>query len=460
MNEDIFKAYDIRGKYPSDIDEQIARKIGYAYAEMLNGDKLAVCMDIRESSPAISSALIDGITQTGCDVLFPGKTTTPMCYYTVGEHELDGGVMVTASHNPPEYTGFKLCRENAIPVSGETGIQELQERVQNIKLPESKASSGEVHKIDLIPSYREYLHEQLTTDGTSLSICLDGANGAVAEVFDRLFPEQQDSWTKLCMTPDGTFPNHPPNPLESENTEDLTEAMQESDYHFGVAFDGDGDRAIFFDSDGEPISSDLMTALLAEHCLNEATEETDGTLDQFAGDAPHIVYDLRSSKVVPETILKEGGTAVKERVGHSFIKKTMRDNHALFGGELSGHFYFQDHYYADSALVAFVRVLEIVASENKPIDSIIQPFKQYSQSGEINFEVDDKDGCIEYLSEQYSDHDQDRLDGLTVNAGTWWFNLRKSNTEPLLRLNLEADDRETMEKKVEDVKQQITDFRS
>lgn len=455
MNTDIFKSYDIRGIYPDDIDKNLAWKIGHEYALMLDADQLAVCRDIRNSSPEIANAVIHGITASGCSVLNPGRTTTPMCYYTVGSYDLDGGIMITASHNPPEYTGMKLCREQAIPVSGETGIETLKQRVQTTSASPDNASTSTVteEEIDLIPEYRKYLLSHCRSDAFDIPVAIDGASGAVAAVFDQLFPDEQEHWTTRCMTPDGTFPNHPPDPLVSDNTRDLAEALQNTDAYFGIAFDGDGDRAIFLDPEGNPISSDLITALLAEDLL----QSNDSAIE--SGDSPSIVYDLRSSKIVPETILANGGTAVKERVGHSFIKGTMREEDAVFGGELSGHFYYKDHFYADSALLTFVRVLDIVASRDRPIDELIEPFEQYEQSGEINFEVDDKDGCIEHLSEQYDEHAQDRLDGLTVNAGSWWFNLRKSNTEPLLRLNLEADNEALMKEKVEEVQEKIESFR-
>jgi phosphomannomutase len=436
----IFKAYDIRGKYPDEIDEDLACRIGFEYARMLGADELCVCQDVRTSSPAVAEAVIDGICRAGTNVYDAGQGTTPMSNYAVGHYELDGAIMVTASHNPPEYTGMKLAREKAIPVSGDTGIQELAERCRraNGSKP-SESPTGSVEELDLIPVYREHLQSFCKNDPSGVSVAADGATGAVAAVFDDVAGDIGVDWTTLCMEPDGTFPNHPPNPLKEENTRDLVEELNSGSYDLGVAFDGDGDRAIFMDDQANRVSADLITAVLADQFLQESPGEA-------------VVYDLRSSRVVPETIREHDGTPIRERVGHAFIKATMREEDAIFGGELSGHYYFRDHYYADSGLVAAITLIDCIARTGMSLSDLVEPFRTYRQSGEINFEVDDKDGCIEHLSETFSDHEQYRLDGLTVESEDWWFNVRKSNTEPLLRLNLEANNQKLLGKKVEQVR--------
>ncbi len=436
----IFKAYDIRGKFPEEIDEDLACRIGYEYASMLGADELCVCQDVRTSSPAVAEAVIDGICRAGTNVYDIGRGTTPMSNYAVGHYNFDGAIMVTASHNPPEYTGMKLAREKAIPVSGDTGIQELAKRCRRADGSKPTASStGSVEELDLIPVYREHLQSFCKHDPSGVSVAADGATGAVAAVFDDVAGDIGVDWTTLCMEPDGTFPNHAPNPLKEENTRDLVEELNRGSYDLGVAFDGDGDRAIFMDDEGNRVSADLITAVLADQFLQESPGEA-------------VVYDLRSSRVVPETIKKHDGKPIRERVGHAFIKATMREEDAIFGGELSGHYYFRDHYYADSGLVAAITLIDCIARTGMSLSDLVEPFRTYRQSGEINFEVDDKDGCIEHLSETFSDHEQYRLDGLTVEADEWWFNVRKSNTEPLLRLNLEADEQGLLKEKVDQVR--------
>ncbi len=442
----IFKAYDIRGKYPEEIDNDLACRIGYEFARMLGAGQLCVCQDVRLSSPEVADAVIDGIRRAGTDVLDAGTTTTPMSNYAVGHYDLDGAIMVTASHNPPEYTGMKLAREKAIPISGDTGIKEIEKRCRRAGGTVPDASpDGTVEELDLIPIYREHLQSFCKHDPSDVSVAADGANGAVAAVFDEVMGDIGVDWTTLCMEPDGTFPNHPPNPLKEENTRDLENELKQGTYDLGVAFDGDGDRAIFMDNEGSRVAADLVTAALAEQFLTDKPGST-------------VVYDLRSSRVVPETIKKHGGKPVRERVGHAFIKATMREKDAVFGGELSGHYYFKDHYYADSGLVAAMTLIDCIARTGLSLSNLVEPYRKYRQSGERNFEVDDKDGCIEHLSEAFSDLEQYRLDGLTVEGDQWWFNVRKSNTEPLLRLNLEAENEELLRKKGERVQDLIESF--
>jgi phosphomannomutase len=419
----VFKAYDIRGKYPSEIDESLAERLGGAFVRFLKARRIAVGRDVRLSAPAIAAAVARG---AGCEVVDVGLCTTPMLYYAVGHLGLDGGVMVTASHNPPGDIGFKLCRERAFPLSEKTGLKEIE------KLTADKAPGGSTIQTRSIQAeYRAHLRRQIEK-APKLKIVVDTAHGAVAAHFDAIFGDLPVEFVRLCWTPDGRFPSHEPNPLKDENVRDLQEAMKKTGADLGVAFDGDGDRSMFFGPGGVRIGCDLVTVLLAQ-----------SELRRHPGSA--IVYDLRSSRVVPEEIRKAGGRPIRERVGHSFIKETMKKNDAVFGGELSGHFYFREHYFADSGLMALAKVLDLLGRAGRPIDELLAPLRRTSATGEINFKVDDKDALMMQLLTTFKDGRMDRLDGLTIEYDDWWFNVRPSNTEPYLRLNLEANTRELLE---------------
>jgi phosphomannomutase len=421
----VFKAYDIRGKYPSEIDESLAERLGGAVVRFLKARRIAVGRDVRLSAPAIAAAVAKG---AGCEVIDIGLCTTPMLYFAVGQLGLDGGVMVTASHNPPGDIGFKLCRERAFPISEKTGLKEIE------KLAAEKAPGGSAIRAQAIQAqYRTHLRKRIEKAPT-LKIAVDTAHGAVGAHFDAIFGDLPVDFVRLCWEPDGRFPSHEPNPLKDENVRDLQEAMRETGADLGVAFDGDGDRSMFFGPGGVRIGCDLVTVLLAQ-----------SELRRHPGSP--IVYDLRSSRVVPEEIRKAGGRPIRERVGHSFIKETMKNNDAVFGGELSGHFYFREHYFADSGLMAFAKLLDLLGREGKPIDSLLAPLRRTSATGEINFKVADKDALLAELLATFKDGRMDRLDGLTIEYDDWWFNVRPSNTEPYIRLNLEANTRELLEQK-------------
>lgn len=421
----VFKAYDLRGRYPDEIDEAFAERLGGAVVRFLNAKCIAVGRDVRLSAPSIAAALSRG---AGCRIVDIGLCTTPMLYYAVGHLGLDGGVMVTASHNPPQDIGFKICRERAFPLSEKTGLREIE------RLSAEKASGGStISPQDIRTEYRAHLRRQIEK-APRIKIAVDTAHGAVGAHFDTMFGDLPVEFVRLCWEPDGNFPSHEPNPLKDENVRDLQEAMRKTGADLGVAFDGDGDRCMFLGPGGVRIGCDLVTVLLAR-----------AELHRHPGSA--IVYDLRSSRVVPEEIAKAGGRPIRERVGHSFIKETMKKHDAVLGGELSGHYYFKEHYFADSGMMAFAKVLDLLGREGKPIDELLKPLQRTSATGEINFKVADKAGLMKSLSEKYRDGRQDTLDGITIQYDDYWFNVRASNTEPYLRLNLEADTKELLEKK-------------
>ncbi|MCC7013431.1 MAG: phosphomannomutase/phosphoglucomutase [Planctomycetes bacterium] len=426
----IFKAYDIRGKYPKELDAALGRKIGHAFARLLRAKRLAVGRDMRTHSPELQSAVIEGIRDAGCDVLDLGLCSTPMAYFGIGSNDVDGGLNVTASHNPGEYNGMKLCSRGARPISAANGILDV-ERMVGEPEPQAAARRGEVRRVDVLQSYAEHVARFAKIE-RPMSVALDAANGMAAHtlppILERLKNVQAHT---LFMTLDGTFPNHEANPLKEENLRDVKRLLAERRAEVGIAFDGDADRCCFVDDAGQTLSADLMTALLSREFLAKQPG------------AP-VVYDLRSSWVVKEEILKAGGVPLRDRVGHSFIKATMREKGAIFGGELSGHFYFAENYVCDSGEIAFVSALTMLSKSQERLSKRAQGLRRYCASGEINFHVEDKDGAIARLKQAFAGGRQDMLDGITVEFGDldapdwWWFNVRASNTEPLLRLNLEA----------------------
>ncbi|RPH49733.1 MAG: phosphomannomutase/phosphoglucomutase [Planctomycetota bacterium] len=421
----VFKAYDVRGKYPTEIDESLAERLGGAVVRFLKARRIAVGRDVRLSAPSIAAAVAKG---AGCEVVDIGLCTTPMLYYAVGKLGLDGGVMVTASHNPPGDIGFKICREKAFPIGEKTGLKEIEAMAA-----EKAAGGSTIRTLSIQADYRTHLRRQIEAV-PKMRIAVDNAHGAVGAHFDALFGDLPIDFVRLCWEPDGRFPTHEPNPLKDENVRDLQEAMKKTGADLGAAFDGDGDRCMFFGPGGVRIGCDLVTILIAR-----------SELRRHPGSA--IVYDLRSSRVVPEEIRKAGGRPIRDRVGHSFIKETMKKNDAVFGGELSGHFYFREHYFADSGMMAFAKVLDLLGREKKPIDELLAPLRRTSATGEINFKVADKDALIRRLLETFPDGRIDKLDGITIEYDDWWFNVRASNTEPYLRLNLEANTPELLETK-------------
>ncbi len=427
----IFKAYDIRGIYPDQIDEKLATRLGASLVRLLEARTLVVGRDMRESAPSIQKALIDGITSQGCDVIDIGLVSTPMAYYGIGALDADGGLSATASHNPPEYIGAKICRRDAVPMSGDTGIKELEKMVREEFAP--AANPGKVRTVDLQEDYRKHLQSKFQPWG-DFSVVIDTANGMGGLEVPLVLEGAGLNWKGMFLEVDGRFPNHEANPLKDENIEDLRREVLASGASVGFAFDGDADRCCVLDEKGQRVGSDLVTALLAREFLEAEPGAT-------------IIYDLRSSKAVREEIESRGGKPVRERVGHSFMKATMRETSCPFAGELSGHFYFRDHYYSDCATMAMASILNLMTKEGKPLSEIVEPLRRYHNSGEVNFEVNDPDAMIQVLRDRYADGEQDQLDGITIQYPDHWFNVRKSNTEPLLRLLLEADSAELLNQK-------------
>ena len=429
----IFKAYDIRGLYPSELDLDTARKIGHAFTRLLKAKRLLVGRDMRVHSPEVAEAVIDGMRDAGAEVLDIGLASTPMVYFAIGSHQVDGGLVVTASHNPGEYNGMKLCGKGATPISRANGIADI-ERMCAEPYPGPIGKRGGLVELDLLAAYADHVASFCKMD-RQVRIAIDAANGMAGYTLPAILERLPQIEAKtMLMEPDGTFPAHEANPIKEENLDGVRMLVGKSLAQLGVGYDGDADRCCFVDETGKTVSADLMTAVLAREFLKTKPG------------AP-IVYDLRSSWVVKEEIERAGGVAIRDRVGHSFIKATMREKGAVFAGELSGHFYFADNFTTDSGVIAMVSVLNLLGSDaagGKTLSELTADLRRYHATGEINFKVADKDAAIANLKTRYADGRQDELDGITVEFGDlssdnwWWFNVRASNTEPFLRLNLEA----------------------
>jgi phosphomannomutase len=440
MDESIFKAYDIRGRYPDALNEDVARKIGRAYVSFLglSGSRVVVGRDMRLSGEPLEDAFVRGVTEAGADVLNIGLVSTDALYFAVGHLEEPGGAMITASHNPKDYNGLKLCREDAIALSGDEGISQIRDLITSDKLPESGEHAGSVEEGDITEDYAEHCLNFIDTEGLRpLKIVVDAGNGMAGKMLPPIFEKLPFEYVPMYFELDGSFPNHPPNPIEPQNMEDLQERVVAEGADFGVAFDGDADRCFVVTEKGETIAGDILATLVAKNVL----EKEPGAA---------IVYSAVCSKALPELVRREGGRPIRTKAGHSIIKPQMRKHDAAFGGEHSGHFYFRDNYFADSGIIAMLTVAELVGRQEDPLSELLVPIDPYLRSGEINSEVEDQDEVLKRVEEHYAERDDpeiDHLDGLTVDYGDWWFNLRPSNTEPLLRLNVEASGREPMEKK-------------
>jgi phosphomannomutase len=432
----IFKAYDIRGVYPGQLDEDAARRIGSAFAEFTRAPRIAMGRDCRLSSPALSAAFAEGVTRRGSDVVDVGLATTDMLYFASGRLGLPGA-MFTASHNPPEWNGIKLCRAGAAPVGEDSGLLEVRELAER-DLP-AAGPEGRLTSRDMLEEYVAHVLSFVAADRMApLTVVADAANGMAGLVLPAIFERLPAKLVGMFLELDGTFPNHPADPIQPENQVDLRRAVTEHGADLGLAFDGDADRVFLVDERAESVSGSLVTALVAEAMLER---EPGGT----------ILYNVICSWVVPEVIREHGGVPVRTRVGHSLIKKVMAETGAIFGGEHSGHYYFRDHYRADSGLIAALVVLERLSEAGVPMSELLRPYKRYQASGEINSEVEDQQGTIEELAREYADGSQDRLDGLTAEYEDWWFNVRASNTEPLLRLNVEARTKEVLEERTREL---------
>jgi phosphomannomutase len=436
----IFKAYDVRGIYPREIDEDMARKIGQAFRNVLDeddltaGHRVVVSRDMRPSSEPLATALIEGLTTAGLDVVDIGLATTPMNYFAIGHLATAGGVQVTASHNPAEYNGLKFSKREARPVSGDHGIPLLESSVRDGNLP-AATTKGRVERAEVHDAYREHVLTFLDRPASArrLKVVVDAANG-MAVIDGSIWDALGVDLVKLYFELDGTFPNHEANPLKLENLRDLQAKVVETGADLGVSCDGDFDRAAFVDEKGNAIGSDLVTALIAGELLAHDPGK-------------HVLYDLRSSRATAEWIREKGGIPVRERVGHSFMKATLREKKGLFGGELAGHYYFRDNYHADCAIAAVIEILNLLWHSGKKMSEVVAPLERYAKSPETNFEVEDKAGKMRELAERYSTGEIDWLDGISVNFPDWWFNVRPSNTEPLLRLVVEARTREDLDRR-------------
>ena len=432
----IFKAYDIRGIYPAEFDEDGAFRIGRAFADWLSAERIVLGQDCRLSSPALTAAFVAGVTAQGTDVVDLGLATTDMVYFASGRLSLPGA-MFTASHNPPEYNGVKLCGPGARPIGEESGLREILAGAQGAA--PSRAGGGKVEQRSMLEEYIEHLLTFADVDRLGqITVVADAANGMAGLVVPALFERLPLKLVPLFMDLDGTFPNHPADPIQPENQEDVKRAVLEHGADVGLAFDGDADRVFFVDEHAEGVSGSLITALVAQGMLEREPGAT-------------ILHNVICSWVVPEVIREHGGTPVRTRVGHSFIKQVMAETGALFGGEHSGHYYFRDHYNADSGLVASMVVLDQMSKAGASLSELLAPLRRYHASGEINTEVEDKEGTIERIATAYADGRSDRLDGLTVEYDDWWFNVRPSNTEPLLRLNVEARTPELLGEKTKEL---------
>ena len=423
----VFKAYDVRGRADTgELDEELYRRVGVALVDRLGARRVAVGRDCRNSSAGFANALAEGIRSAGGDVIDVGEVPTDAIYYYSGANQVHGAI-VTASHNPAEYNGLKLCRPGAAPIGMETGLAEIKEAVVAGAGPEG-VTAGRLETASIVDDYVDHLFRIVPADSIGgLRVAADGGNGMAGIAINQVFDRIAASLEGLYLEPDGSFPNHPADPLVPENLKDLERLMAREEFDVGVAFDGDADRAFFLDDRGEALSGSTVTSLVALRILAD-------------NPGASVVHNLITSKAVPEVVAEAGGTPIRTRVGHSFIKQVMADTGAVFGGEHSGHYYFKDNYRADSGMLAMLYLLRAVTEDGRPLSKMRADVERYSSSGEINFTVADQKSTMDQAATAFADATIDNLDGLTVDLGDRWFNLRPSNTEPLLRLNAEAPD--------------------
>lgn len=440
MNVDpkIFKAYDIRGIYPTELNEEVAYAIGRAFVTFLKADKVVVGRDMRTSGPQLFAAVTDAIRDQGADVINIGMVSTDQYYYACTKFRVPG-MMVTASHNPKAYNGFKMVKRMPYLLSGDAGIQDLRQLVQANEFA-SGSRKGEMHEVDLMDEFVEALLQLIDVPAIKpLNVIADTGNGMVGPALQRVYSRLPVKLTPMYFEPDGTLPNHGLDPLQPENRAELQARVQAEGADVGFAFDGDGDRFFVIDDRGEFVPGDFMTALLGEYLLRKQPGQK-------------IVYDVRASWGVRDRIAAAGGIPLIERVGHAFIKRRMADENALFAGEVTGHYYFRDFEFADSGLIPSLLILEMLSTSGKKLSELLASLEaKYFVSGEINSTVPDAPAKMKELAERYSDGKVEHLDGVSVSYDDWHFNVRASNTEPLLRLNLEALSRDKMEEKRDEV---------
>ena len=444
----LVKAYDVRGTYPEPLNEEIAWRLGHATAQFLRSllrgfdraesgaNRLAVGRDMRKSSPSLAAAFIEGARSTGAGVIDIGMVDTSQVYFAINHLKTCGGVQVTASHNPPQYNGFKVAGQKGKPIGADTGLPEIRRIAENMNRHDT-ATEGPLDTADLSDAYRDFIRSPLRLS-RPLKVVVDASNGMAGKWLPILFDGVDNlELITLNMEHDGEFV-HDPNPLVDDNLRQLQAEVKRTGADLGTCFDGDADRCMFIDEKAQIIRCDMLTALLAGEFLREVPGAA-------------VVYDLRSSRVVAEEIERAGGKPVRQRVGHAYMKKAMADEDGVFAGELSGHFYFRDNWYCDSGFLAFGHALNVLSATSGPMSSLIKPLKRWYATGEQNFECENKDEAIEQLAELYAGAEIDFLDGITVQYKDWWFNVRKSNTEPLLRLNLEAKTKKLMTEKAEEL---------
>ncbi len=438
FNPGIYRSYDIRGVVPDEFDAAEAYHVGRAYAQFTGAKRVVVARDMRPSGDEIEPQIIAGLTDGGVNVISVGQTTSPMFYYAVHNLKADGGLMVTASHNPGKYNGVKLTRQEAIPIGGTSGLMEIRDLVEKRQWAKT-GKKGKVEKHDIKAAYLDLITDKVSAKG--LKIVVDAGNGMsgliLADYFDRVGGEAIPLYWEL----DGSFPNHEADPLKEENMRDLQAAVLEHKADLGVAFDGDGDRVFFVTEEGKTVPGDITTALIAREILKEQPGAT-------------ILYDLRASRATKEVIEEAGGKAIMSKVGHSNIKAQMRQTGAIFAGEVSGHLFFTP-WYAESGFLALGKILQVLGEQKQPFSAIIAPLQRYPKTPEINFEVDDKEKVLSRLKERYRDAQMLELDGISIIYPDWWANIRPSNTEPLLRLNMEADNDQLLAEKQREIESLI-----
>jgi phosphomannomutase len=443
INTSIFKAYDVRGLYPSEINEEAARLIGRGFVSYLQAKRIAVGRDMRLSSPPVAAAFIQGAREQGADVVDYGMLATDMMYYAVARDGHDGGAQITASHNPKQYNGIKMVRREAFPLSGDAGIGDIRDMIANGKLPPAAAAPGSLSTKQVLNQYVDHVMSFIDPAIVKpFNVVLDAGSGMAGMVAPKLFERLPCRVTRLCFDIDGTFPNHEANPLIEENRRDITERVIKEKADIGIAWDGDADRCFFIDGTGEFIAGDFVTALLAEAFL-------------IRHPGAKIVYDVRASYAVKDTVAKYGGAALMNRVGHAFFKRRMREEGAIFGGEVTGHYYFRDNFFADNGFIPALLMLELMSKKGQTLHQLLQPLREkYFISGEINTKVGDMSLVqkkLDELAAAYSKGSTYTLDGFSAEFPDWHFNVRGSNTEPMLRLNLEATTEKEMEKKRDQV---------
>jgi len=437
IQDHIFKAYDIRGVYGDDLTDEIAYLFGRGLVMYLGASAVAVGRDMRASSPQMAENLIKGITDQGANAADLGEISTDSLYFAVGKFGYPAGVMITASHNPPEYNGMKVCRENAIPLSGDEGLRQIRDLMK--KPFKDVPYKGKATERNICSDFTQHVLSFIDPGKIKpFKIVIDAGNGMAGKIVPDVFDKLPCEIIPMYFDLDGTFPNHPANPIEPENIVDLQNKVKETGAFLGAAFDGDADRVFLIDENSRPLGGDMITAMVARNLLKKEPDAS-------------ILYNLICSKTVPETITKAGGNAIRTRVGHALIKPLMKEHNAVFGGEHSGHFYFRNNFFADSGIIAFLVCLELLSEEGKKLSELVNEIDPYVRSGEINSRVEDIPAKLEELKEAFKIHSIDELDGITIDADDFWFNVRPSNTEPLLRLNMEADSKDLLDRKLVEV---------